>query len=44
MLKNNYAFTCTDYEKIDEEDNKLKVVKIPKKVNYNLFLRKEEEK
>ena len=39
MLKNNYAFTCTDYEKIDEEDNKLKIVKIPKKVDYNLFLR-----
>ena len=39
MIKNNYAFTCTDYEKIDEEDNKLKMVKIPKKVDYNLFLR-----
>ena len=39
MLDNNYAFTCTDYEKIDEDDNSLKIVKIPKKVNYNLFLR-----
>lgn len=39
MLKNNYAFTCTDYKKIDEEGNSLKIVKIPKKVDYNLFLR-----
>ena len=39
MLDNNYAFTCTDYEKIDEKRNSLKIVKIPKKVNYNLFLR-----
>ena len=39
MKKNKYAFTCTDYEKIDEEGNSLKIVNIPKKVNYNLFLR-----
>lgn len=40
MIDNNYAFTCTDYEKIDEEGNSLnKVVRIPTKVNYNLFLR-----
>ena len=40
MLDNNYAFSCTDYEKIDEEGKSLnKIVKIPKKVNYNLFLR-----
>ena len=40
MLKNNYPFTCTDYEKIDESCKSLnKIVKIPKKVNYNLFLR-----
>lgn len=40
MLNNNYAFTCTDYEKIDEDGNSLnKIIKIPKKVNYNLFLR-----
>lgn len=40
MLKNNYPFTCTDYEKIDESGKSLnKIVKIPKKVNYNLFLR-----
>lgn len=40
MLTNNYAFTCTDYEKITENGESLnKIVKIPKKVNYNLFLR-----
>lgn len=40
MLENKYAFTCTDYEKIDEEGNSLhKIIRIPKKVNYNLFLR-----
>lgn len=40
MLENKYAFSCTDYEKIDEEGNSLnKIVKIPKKVTYNLFLR-----
>lgn len=39
MIENDYAFTCTDYEKIDEVGNSLKVIKIPKKVNYNLFLR-----
>ena len=40
MLENNYVFTCTDYEKIDENGNSLnKIIKIPKKVNYNLFLR-----
>lgn len=40
MLRNNYAFTCTDYEKIDESGKSLnKIVRIPKKVNYNLFLR-----
>ncbi len=40
MIKHNYAFSCTDYEKIKENGNTLnKIVKIPKKVNYNLFLR-----
>ncbi len=40
MLDNNYAFTCTDYEKIDENGESLnKVIKIPQKVDYNLFLR-----
>ena len=32
MLKNNYAFTCTDYEKITEDGKSLnKIIKIPKK-------------
>lgn len=40
MKDHNYAFTCTDYEKIDENGKSLnKTIKIPKKVNYNLFLR-----
>lgn len=40
MLDNNYAFSCTDYEKIDEQGKSLnKIIKIPKKVDYNLFLR-----
>lgn len=40
MTENKYAFSCTDYEKIDEVGNTLnKIVKIPKEVNYNLFLR-----
>lgn len=40
MLEHNYAFSCTDYEKIDEQGNSLnKIVKIPRKVDYNLFLR-----
>lgn len=40
MLKNKYAFTCTDYEKLDEDGTSLnKIVKIPSKVDYDLFLR-----
>lgn len=40
MINNNYAFTCTDYEKIKEDGSSLnKIIKIPKIVNYNLFLR-----
>ena len=40
MLNNMYAFTCTDYEKITETGESLnKIIRIPKKVNYNLFLR-----
>lgn len=39
MVENNYAFTCTDYEKIDESGNSLKIIKIPKMVDYNLFLK-----
>ena len=40
MKKNGYAFSCTDYEKIDENGNSLnKIVTIPKEVTYELFLR-----
>lgn len=40
MVNHDYAFTCTDYEKIDELGQSLnKVICIPNKVNYNLFLR-----
>lgn len=39
MMKNNYAFTCTDYEKIDEKGKLLKKIKLPQKINYNSFLK-----
>lgn len=40
MLDNQYSFTCTDYEKITEAGDSLnKIIKIPKRVDYNLFLR-----
>lgn len=39
MLNNNYAFSCTSYEKIDESGNSKKIIKMPMKVNYSLFLR-----
>lgn len=40
MLDNNYAFTCTDYEKLDEKGKSLnKIITMPKQINYNLFLR-----
>lgn len=40
MLDNNYAFTCTDYEKLDEQGKSLnKIITMPKQINYNLFLR-----
>lgn len=39
MKKNKYAFTCTDYEKIDEQGRMLKKIKIPKKVDYEMYLR-----
>lgn len=40
MLENNYAFTCTDYEKINEDGKSLnKIIKIPERVNYSLYLR-----
>jgi len=40
MLEKKYAFTCTYYEKIDENGKSLnKVIQIPLEVNYNLYLR-----
>jgi len=40
MLENNFAFTCTDYEKINEDGKSLnKIIKIPERVNYSLYLR-----
>lgn len=40
MESNRIAFSCTSYEKIDENGiSKNKIVKIPNRVNYNLFLR-----
>ncbi len=40
MLENKIAFSCTDYEKIDEHGHSLnKIIKIPKIVDYDLFLR-----
>lgn len=40
MRENGYAFSCTDYEKIDENGNSLnKIVTIPKEVTYEFFLR-----
>ena len=40
MLENKVGFSCTDYEKIKEDGTTLKkVVIIPKRVNYNLYLR-----
>ena len=39
MQDNSYDFTCTAYEQIDEEDNKLnKVIKTKKKADYNRIL------
>lgn len=39
MKKNNYAFSCTAYEQIDEDDNSLKrVIKTVKRTNYNRLL------
>lgn len=39
MLAHDYAFVCSNYEKIDVNDKILKQVKIPKEINYKLFLR-----
>lgn len=39
MKDNNYNFTCTSYEQIDEQGNKLdKIIKTKKKVDYNRLL------
>lgn len=39
MTENSYAFTCTAYEQIDEEDNLLgKTIKAIKKTDYNRLL------
>lgn len=39
MKENNYNFTSTAYEQIDEDDKKLgKIIKTPKKTNYNRLL------
>ncbi len=39
MTENGYAFSCTAYEQIDEEDNSLnKVIKTIKKTGYNRLL------
>ena len=39
MEDNNYSFTCTAYEQIDEESKSLnKVIKTKKKANYNRIL------
>lgn len=39
MLSHNYAFACSNYEKIDINNKILKQVKIPKEINYKFFLR-----
>lgn len=40
MVKNNYYFTCTDYEKIKENGSSLKkIIKMPEKINYELYIR-----
>ena len=40
MLKNNYGFTCTSYERVDEDGTKKsKIVKMPEKVDYDFYLR-----
>lgn len=39
MIDNNYNFTCTAYEQIDENDKELnKIIKTKKKANYNRIL------
>lgn len=38
MKKNNYAFTCTSYDKIDEQDQYKKSVTMPEEISYKKFL------
>ena len=39
MTTNNYAFSCTTYEKIDGERNHLKTIVMPKVITYDLYLK-----
>ena len=40
MIKNNIAFSCTDYDKIEENGESLnKIIELPNKIDYALFLR-----
>ena len=39
MKSNKYAFSCTSYEKIDENDNYKKTIEMPKEINYKFYLR-----
>lgn len=40
MTKNNYYFTCSDYEKINENGKSLKkIIKMPTKIDYNIYIR-----
>lgn len=39
MLNNNCAFSCHNYIKINEKGTILKIIKMPKIIDYNLYLR-----
>lgn len=39
MITHDYAFVCSDYEKIDINNKILKQVKIPEEIDYKSFLR-----
>jgi hypothetical protein len=39
MIKHNYAFACTSYKKIDENNKYLKSITIPEKIDYKTFLK-----
>ena len=39
MIKNNYGFTCCDYDKCEEDGTSLnKIIRLPEKINYNQLL------